>query len=118
MLLRRRRGSKARRLVSRFGVVYFVHVWLLSLLRLKTVRKVDFWICYCGYCFCCCFLLSFILLEVKRGCEEEVCIPYIDVDIFVVVVVVDVVVVVLLLLSLLKRSSRGRARRSLGIICS
>ena len=63
-------------------------------------------------------MLSFILLEVKRGCEEEVCIPYIDVDIFVVVVVVDVVVVVLLLLSLLKRSSRGRARRSLGIICS
>ena len=43
LLLRRRRRSKARRLVSRFGVVHFVHVLLLLLLlRLKTVRKVDF----------------------------------------------------------------------------
>ena len=41
-LLLRRRRSKARRLVSRFGVVYFVHVWLLLLLRLMTARKADF----------------------------------------------------------------------------
>ena len=118
-----------------FICVYFIEVLFHHFVveeEEKKRKKVSFKIWCCSFCSCFVVVIADIVsavvfccrlycLKWKRGCEEEVCLPTIDVDIFVVFVVVVVFIsaeLLFLLLSLLKRSTSGGARRSLGIICS